>query len=130
MTTLGFTYMFCDDIASMKRFYRDMLALELIWEREDHIAFQIGEHQLSIQYHREFTPPSPAFSIQPGWQGGEVPRTGWSIGYDRKVYFDIVERLREYGAYGYFSEPQWKGYWSFPVLDPMHNTIEITCAER
>lgn len=28
------------------------------------------------------------------------------------------------------SEPVWVGYWSFPVLDPMGNTVEVSAVSR
>lgn len=129
MKKLGFTYMFCNDLKAMKKFYQDLLQLDVIWDTKESIAFQIGEHQLSIEYHKDFHPPSSEFSIQPGWKGGTQPRTGWSISFDKKTFTETVQRLKNSEVQGYFSEPEWKGYWSYPVLDPMNNTMEITCTE-
>lgn len=114
----------------MKWFYLDILQLNLIWDDEGSIAFKIGEHQLSIDYNEDFNPPSNKFAIQPGWQGGTEPRIGWSLECDREDFNDIVHSIVSNQIPRYFIEPKWKGYWSFPVLDPMNHTIEITCTEK
>jgi catechol 2,3-dioxygenase-like lactoylglutathione lyase family enzyme len=127
---LGFTYMFCNNLERMKWFYTEILHLNLIWESTTSIAFKIGQHQLSIDFHEDFDPLTPAFSIQPGWEGGTVPRIGWSIECDKENFNEIVRSVIHHGITSYFNEPEWKGYWSFPILDPMNNTIEITCTEN
>lgn len=126
----GLTYLFCNDLEKMKWFYGEVLQLESIWESEASIAFQIGDHQLSIEYHEGFEIPSPHFAIQPGWEGGTEPRTSWSIEYDGETYGEVVQRVKQYGVKRSSEEPRWQGYWSFPLLDPMNNTIEITCTEE
>lgn len=129
MKKLGFTYIFTDDIEKMKWFYGDLLGLELIWNQDDDIAFKILDHQFSIKYHKDFRGQAPKFAIQPGWQGGTEPRTSWSINFDAVSFEKTVNLLVHHNIESYFQEPQWKGYWSFPVLDPMNNTIEITCSD-
>ena len=126
----GFTYIFCNDLEKMKWFYSDILQLNLIWDDKDSIAFKIGEHQLSIDYNEKFKPPSNKFSIQPGWEGGTVPRTGWSLEFEKEDFNKVVDFLLRNDITKYYNKPIWKGYWSFPVLDPMNNTIEITCNEK
>lgn len=129
MANLGFTYLFTNNMSETKKFYSEILALELIWDEEDDIAFNINNHQLSIQYHKDFKKASPLFSIQPGWKGGVAPRTSWSIAFESNEYNQVIARLQKESVKTYHSVPQWVGYWSFPVLDPMNNTIEITCSE-
>ncbi|MHA6251479.1 VOC family protein [Oceanobacillus sp. CAU 1775] len=126
----GFSYLFCNDLEKMKAFYSDILQLELTRDNEDSIAYKIGDHQLSISYNKEFNPPSSKFSIQPGWEGGTVPRTSWSLECEKGDFKIVVDNLLKNDMPKYFIEPVWKGYWSFPVLDPMNNTIEITCTEE
>lgn len=74
--------------------------------------------------------PSPHFAIQPGWEGGTEPRTSWSIEYSREAYKQVVQMVKRYGVTSYSEEPRWQGYWSLPLLDPMNNTIEITCTDE
>lgn len=67
MTTLGFTYIYTDNIKEMKKFYTSLLGLDLIWDETDSIAFKIGSHQFSIIYNESFEIPSAHFAMQPGW---------------------------------------------------------------
>lgn len=129
MTILGFTYLFTNNIKEMKLFYESFLGLELIWDETDDIAFKIGDHQLSVTFHEEFKVQSAHFAIQPGWQGGTLPRTSWSIAYDSSRFKKTVRALSENNVKSYYMTPQRKEYWSYPVLDPMNNTIEITCSD-
>jgi catechol 2,3-dioxygenase-like lactoylglutathione lyase family enzyme len=114
----------------MKWFYSDILQLKLIWDDEGSVAFMIGDHQLSIDYHEEFKSPPNKFSIQPGWEGGTEPRIGWSLEYDKENFNKVVNAILINDITKYNNKPMWKGYWSFPILDPMNNTIEITCTEK
>ncbi|MBU9712313.1 VOC family protein [Evansella tamaricis] len=124
---LGFTYIFCNDLERMKWFYTKILHLNLIWDSKTSIAFKIGEHQLSIEFNENFNILSSKFSNQPGWEGGTEPRTGWSLECDKEDFIEIVNSAIMNEIPAYYNEPNWKGYWSFPILDPMNNTIEITC---
>ncbi len=74
MKKLGFTYMFCNDLKAMKKFYQDLLQLDVIWDTKESIAFQIGEHQLSIEYHKDFHPPLRSFPFNR--DGRAVPNLG------------------------------------------------------
>ncbi len=114
----------------MKGFYSDILHLDLIWDGEGSISFKIGEHQLSISYNEDVIQPSNKYSIQPGWEGGTELRTGWSLECDKEDFKDIVHSVLRNEIPKFYNGPKWKGYWSFPILDPMNNTIEITCTEK
>lgn len=48
MANLGFTYLFTNNMSETEKIYSEILALELIWDEEDDIAFNINNHQLSI----------------------------------------------------------------------------------
>jgi catechol 2,3-dioxygenase-like lactoylglutathione lyase family enzyme len=127
----GFTYLFCTDLNKMKHFYRNILGLNLIWEDEEAIAFKIGDHQLAIFSHKDFVPLKSQFSIQPGWEGGSLPATSWSLECDPEDFLTIYQAVREDQTIRSWSpKPTWVGYWSFPLLDPMNHTIEITCPEK
>ncbi len=126
----GFTYIFCNDLDSMKWFYTEILRLKLIWDNNMSIAYKIGEHQLSIAFNEDFNPQSQKFAIQPGWKGGTEPRISWSIECAKKDFIEIVQSVDANDVPKFYNEPQWTGYWSFPILDPMNNTLEITCTEE
>lgn len=128
MSQLGFTYLFTNDLSEMKKFYWEILGLNLTWDEEDSIAFMVNDHQLSITYDKNFRKPNPDFAKQPGWKGGTATRTSWSINFPMDEYEEVIERLQMKQTPAYFTAPQWFGYWSYPVLDPMNNTIEMTSA--
>lgn len=126
----GFTYVFCNDLEAMKKFYSDVLHLALVWEDPTSIAYKVANHQLSITFDAGFNPPSAEYAIQPGWPGGTALRISWSLECDRENFLRIVQAAKATGAQFRQPEPKWVGYWSFPLLDPMNNTIEITCIDR
>lgn len=123
----GFTYLVCNDLHAMKSFYSEILRLEQIWEDATALAYRIGDHQLSVLLDERVVRPEPDFAVQPGWSGGTAPRTSWSLECDAPDFVQIVAAAKAAGVATYRSEPSWVGYWSFPLLDPMHNTLEVTC---
>lgn len=114
----------------MKYFYDEILDLDKIWDEKDVIAFDIAGHQLSVTYDVNYLLPTPQFSIQPGWQGGTEPRTSWSLEYETDDYWPIIEKISKKDYLSYYTDPKWLGYWSYPVLDPMNNPIELTCKQE
>ncbi|WP_026691069.1 VOC family protein [Alteribacter aurantiacus] len=126
----NFTYLFCNELDKMTWFYEDILQLERIWESDRSVAFKIGSHQLAVELKKDLETPSAEFAMQPGWKGGGAPRTSWSLECDEDDFQAVVQASQRNDVRSFFPEPKWKGYWSFPVLDPMNNTIEITCTER
>lgn len=125
----GFTYIHCNDLKSMKEFYGGILGLQQIWEDESSLAYRIGDHQLAITLVTGLETPAAEFASQPGWQGGTAARTSWSLECKRADFERIVAAARDAGIRSWTDEPQWVGYLSFPLLDPMNNTIEVTCPE-
>lgn len=124
-----FTYIFTNDLYAMKRFYSGILHLEQIWDSDDSIAYKIGDHQLDIEHDQDFKPLSQRFSWQPGWAGGTEMRTCWSLECDRADFDQIIASAQAAKTPAFHASPRWVGYWSFPLLDPMGNTIEVTCIE-
>lgn len=125
-----FTYLFCDDLAAMKTFYGRVLGLDQIWEDEGSIAFRIGDHQLSVTLDDQVEPGPAKFSRQPGWEGGTEPRTCWSLECDSEDFRSIVRASKAAAVRSFVVDPVWRGYWSYPLLDPMNNTVEVTCSEE
>jgi hypothetical protein len=130
MKRLGFTYIHCNDLDKMKSFYSDVLELNRIWQNEESLAYQIGDHQLSIRLQPAMNTPEQAFAIQEGWEGGTSDRPSWSLECDKESFSGIVKRAIEKEIISYFPAPKWVGYWSYPLLDPMNNTLEITCPNK
>lgn len=123
---LIFTYSWCNDIQSIKKFYSEILGLELIWDTPETIAYKIHDHQLSFNLDNSLDTPESKFAEQLGWSGGTEHKTSWSLECSKDEFDGIVLRAKEANIPSYHSEPQWVGYWSFPILDPMNETIEIT----
>ncbi len=123
-----FTYLFCDDLSAMKRFYGEVLGLDQVWDDGRSLAYMIGDHQLSITADARARPAVGAFAIQPGWIGGTEARTSWSLECDPADFKRVVSAAKHVGATAFRDRPEWVGYWSFPLLDPMGNTVEVTCA--
>lgn len=127
----NFTYIFCNNLQKMEDFYTDVLMLELIWKSERDIAYMIDGHQFLITLDENLEIKEPSFSKQPGWEGGTASRTSWSFEYEADDFKTIVENCKNNPDIITNSlDAQWQGYWSFPILDPMNNTIEITCTSE
>ena len=126
----GFTYLFCNDLVAMREFYTGVLGLKQIWQDESSVAYDIAGHQLSITYDERFSPAPAAFARQPGWTGGSEPRTSWSLECDADSFKTIVGRAIGAGTESFWPEARWVGYWSLPLLDPMGNTVEVTCPQE
>lgn len=112
----------------MERFYSEVLGLDLIWKSDTDIAYMINGHQLLISLDEELVKGEEIFAKQPGWEGGSASRTSWSIEYDAPDFVQIIETCKgKPDIITRHDEAKWEGYWSFPILDPMNNTIELTC---
>lgn len=126
--SLRFLYVFCNDLASMRRFYSDLIGLEEIYHDSVSLAYKCDELQFTIFQTEQRLHASNQWGMQPGWDGGTQPGISWSIQCS-ETFSAAVDRLREAGVSSYYPVPQWFGYWSFPVKDPAGNTVEITCPE-
>lgn len=127
----NFTYIFCDNLQTMEHFYSNILKLTMIWKDESSLAYKIGDHQLSITLEEKVELNPPNFSKQPGWNGGSSSTISWSLECDADDFIEIVNNVREDAQItSWSSKPQWVGYWSFPLMDPMNHTIEITCNDE
>jgi hypothetical protein len=67
---------------------------------------------------------------QPGWKGGAQPEPSWSIPVSEDTFAVVVKRLAESGAPTFCNDLQWVNYWSYPVKDPMGNTLEIVMSPK
>lgn len=126
---LRFLYIFCRDLEEMKHFYSDLLEMEEFYYvagpdgglayRCDGLQFTIFPTQQPLEVVQEW-------HRQPGWPGGTSARASWSVESDsHDAYAAAIARLHAAGVPAFFDQPQWIGYWSFPVKDPMGNTVEV-----
>ncbi len=70
------------------------------------------------------------WSRQLGWNGGTGSAPSWGVELDADGFRAAVDRVLDSRAGTWFDAPQWVGYWSFPVRDPMGNTVELSCADE
>jgi catechol 2,3-dioxygenase-like lactoylglutathione lyase family enzyme len=128
--SLRFLYIHCADLETMRRFYTDLLGLtESFYAagRGGALAYACDELQFTI-FPAESAEPAPVeWHRQPGWEGGTLPGISWSIvAESREAFAASVARLVAADVPAFFETPRWLGYWSFPVKDPMGNTVELT----
>lgn len=128
-----FLYTRSNDLAASRRFYRDLVGLEQIWDEPDSIAFVIDDWvQLSVDRDPDAAVVD-GWSFQRGWVHGlEIDpappynQASWSIALTPDTFRAAVERLQQTGAEALRPEPFWVGYWSYVVRDPMGQTVELS----
>ncbi len=127
----SFLYLHCTDLDEARRFYRDGLGLaEIYFSADDRTAgYRVGSLQVTVEETSDVLPVD-AWSKQLGWSGGSSPAPSWGFELDASEFARVVTRLIEQGTVVWQSEPDWVGYWSFPVKDPMDNTVEITSPDE
>jgi hypothetical protein len=129
---LRFLYTYCNDLPAVRRFYSELLELREVYFEdgsEGGLAYKCDELQFTFLPCTTELPIVSEWHNQPGWKGGTLPAASWSIACDsREQFAAAVTRLRKSGATSRHDVPQWVGYWSYPVKDPMGNTVEVTFA--
>lgn len=128
--SLRFLYIYCHDLAAMRHFYTDLVGLSESYYApapDGGLGYRCDSLQFTILPADEIPTAPPGWHQQPGWQGGTVSLPSWSIeSASQEAFAAAVERLTEAGVPVLHSRPRWVGYWSFPVRDPMGNTVELT----
>lgn len=125
-----FIYIPCADLAAMRVFYSTLIGLDEIYhsDEERSVAYRCESLQFSITEHPDAMPDEGDWAVQPGWRGGTAAAASWSVELDEPAFRSAVQRLIDAGVEARHAEPQWVSYWSFPVRDPMGNTVEVTYA--
>jgi extradiol dioxygenase family protein len=130
---VNFIYAHCRDVAPMRRFYSELVGLRESSYKNDEqwqwLVYECGCFQLMFFVDASYAPP-PGWALQPGWDGGTVPGTSWSVTVPMEQYAATVQRLQAEGVESFAPQPTWQqdSYWSFPVKDPAGNTVEL-CGE-
>jgi catechol 2,3-dioxygenase-like lactoylglutathione lyase family enzyme len=126
-----FIYLFCNDLQKMRHFYTDLVGLKEIYYSEDPdgtVAYDCDGLQFTIMLDPKARNATQAWARQPGWEGGNQPSLSWSICLTENEYGKVIKKLQEEVVVAFYEQPQWQGYWSFPVKDPMGNTVEVVLA--
>ena len=113
----------------MRAFYAEVVGLEEIYADEGTVGYRCGSTQLTLESAADVETVAE-WSRQLGWSGGTGSSPSWGFELTGDAFGAAVNRLRASGAEPYWPEPQWVGYWSFPVRDPGGNTVEISCPAR
>lgn len=127
-----FLYTGSSNIAASREFYSDLIGLQQIWDKTDHIAYKVaGGIQFSISYDSTAT-FIQEWSFQPGWAYGlgiepspRSARASWSFPLHPTMFHSAVERLQQANVEALRPEKFWVGYWSYVVKDPMGQTVEL-----
>lgn len=109
------------------------IGLQPVWDEPDNVAVVHDDVQLDFTLDEEAPLPPPGWAFQPGWANGQlpdapptVPTRSISIALQPSAFTCAVARLQARGRTALRPEPFWVGYWSFVVLDPAGNTVEIS----
>lgn len=129
---IQFLYIPARDLSQMRDFYHGAVGLEeRFFSPEKGLAsYNCGGFQVTI-FADPGAPLSPeGWATQPGWSGDTVAALSWSVELYGDEFRDAVAAVTT-GAYETLrSAPKWVGYWSFPVKDPMRNTVELSWPDR
>lgn len=121
-----FLHLLARDVEAMRHFYGELLGLPASYHAPDEaVGFRWRGVQLAIFAASE-APIVDGWQRQPGWSGGEGLAPSWSIELDEAGFRSAVDRLRAADVEAFGDAPAWRGYWSYPVRDPMGHTVEIT----
>ena len=125
-----FLYIGCNDLSRMRTFYSDLVGLDEIYYSDDDrtLGYDCDGFQFTVIESTEAAPADSRWDRQPGWVGGTRAAVSWSVALTESTFGPAVERLGDAGVPCFRPTPVWVGYWSFPVKDPMGNTVEITYA--
>lgn len=127
---INFIYVSCNDLAAMRHFYGDLLGMTEVSYREGPegwLVYQCAGFQFMIFPSGQELPVPEGWGMQPGWEGGSVEGVSWSVDVGADNFRPTVRGLIDDGVESFSPEPIWcqNSYWSFPVRDPMGNTVEV-----
>lgn len=127
-----FSYDVCSDLAATRRFYGELVGLQVVWDSADDVSFVHDCVQLSFTRVESVARPD-GWAFQPGWSHGQLPdapagqRTpSISIALSPDAFRETVSRLQGSAVERLRDEPFWVGYWSFVVRDPDGRTVELS----
>ena len=121
-------YVTARDLAAMRVFYTELLGLDEIHHSRDErlLAYRCGGLQLTNFEAADAPIAADGWATQPGGRGNTGPAISWSVVLTEGGYRRAVEALRAASATACHDAPVWVGYLSFPVRDPMGNTVELS----
>lgn len=126
MSGVKFLYIHANDLAAMRGFYTDRIGLEEIYfQTGQALGYNSDGFQFTVLAASGVAQPD-GWATQPGWQGATSPLISWSVELSEVEFKRAVESTAQAGDASLHVVPQWVGYWSHPVRDPMGNTVELS----
>ena len=127
-----FLYTYCNELEAMRAFYTELVGLDEIFYApgdDGGLGYHHGDVQFTVLAAAEPLPVATAWARQPGWSGGEGLAPSWSFQLaSLDAFRAAVTRLAAADVPRLDDRPQWRGYWSYVVRDPMGHTVEVTHA--
>ena len=125
-------FMYCNDVAPMRRFYIDLLGFEESYYRNDDEAgwfqFQSGTLQVTFTRSKDPAPILDEWTFQFSYREGTLEKTSWAIEVAYEDYDAVIERMIAAEDVVHLEDtprtPR-DGQYCFWVRDPMGTTIEI-----
>jgi hypothetical protein len=116
----------CDDVNSIRYFYSDIIGLkENAYKRNSYVDFKSkGKTMMFYQADKIF---KKLKTFKDNYKNDRTDSISWTIEVEEEVFATTVQRLLDANIVILNDEPEWKtdGYWSFTVLDPAGNRVEI-----
>ena len=126
---MTFLYLHVNDLKATHHFYVDLIGLEpAVYEPKwGYLAFNQKPLQIQFWESEDKIKVQSDWAVQPGYQGGKGTTASWSIVISAEEFPKVVSRLQKAGVATFTKAPTYtpNKYWSFPVKDPMGNTVEI-----
>jgi hypothetical protein len=116
----------CDDVNSIRYFYAEIVGLKVnAFKRNAYVDFKLkGKTMMFYQADKIF---KKLKTFKDNYNNEQAENISWTIEVEEEVFAPTVQRLLTANIVILNDEPEWKndGYWSFTVLDPSGNRVEI-----
>lgn len=129
---IRYLYSFCNDVASMRKFYSDQLGMKEGSHFDDEkfgwLTYKSEGVELMFFRWDSKLPVNENWAWQPGGTvEGAKPAMSFSVGMKWDDFKAAYKRLKEAKVRAQTEKPQWRqqSYWGWTVADPMGNTIEV-----
>lgn len=129
MNGVKFLYVPANDLDAMREFYTERIGLqEIYFQAGEGIGYNCDGFQFTVLGAGGVT-TIDHWATQPGWTGDTSPLISWSVEMNESGLRRAIAQTRAAADQSLYEAPQWVGYWSYPVKDPMGNTVELTWPE-
>lgn len=125
-------FWYCNDVATMRHFYSDILNLEETFYRNDDevgwLSYQSGSLQIVFSRSEVSQPVLQDWSVQFSYTEGNLYQPSWAVEIPYQDFEQTIKQIIDDGNIPYLEEdyrtPR-DGHLCFWVRDPMGTTIEI-----